>query len=1282
MRRTINFLFNLGDDIEQKKFSVGFLLDLSGSMQGEPLEQTKIAINNLLKPASGSQNILSLADQVSIVTFHSTVQKICPWVGRDDFDFFREFLFGIPDMADAVLKETGATALFDGMAAILESSYTHARQENDRIILLFSDGCNYGSERHSMQDVKNLIEKLNNGHIDKLAADAFLNSYGSDKVESLLYHPSGTDYYIFKPNVTESLIFNNISGAEHQQLLIRALKDSKKPIKVCSLYYRDPGSSTNGKRVLQEFADLSGGVLFDAPTSDHIPGVMLELFHKLELNGNSNIRSGLISRLTNERINENSNWFRCFSINTITRNIQKPPIDNRSPHTIIHTLVDAPCSRNDVDKYFKSVFCENHYLKNKLISNLHEQNTALGSDIQTNPFVFLVFKGNDIAGCSITPELLGILDDIRNDPNNILGTPDLDYHVFLVILLKDVVHYSDEDKRNLAALFNEINTTDPEHNRIHGIFLLGERNDHISANPSGFKSLPEYEFEQLVIENLTLLNTNQNLAIKAYMQGFESRNNSSKRYGRFLSIGTISLFADMEIVKEKFAYALCNDLFINLYNDNFSTSGDAVKREVDFFMEDLRFSSLRDRLLQGDEGLNLLGRFDAPSALDGSFTNNWRRIILQFVDQSQIGLSFLTRELHNESFIDFIKYLLFDVRNYVESCHAPGTFSSIVQERADMLLESKINQLQGITERLLYGAQGSSPKQAELWIQSLHEALTDYTQNCLMNEIADDNVNREYSNFSLSIPHLKITDDDPATPLDKLREKLESYPLPLTTRLKYYSMAGLFASGSLMLLLFSASPLLSLASFLIPLFTIGICEYRIKANQRQIKSLIKWYASAHRFRSRRNAIDIIIVQVNDLLEKLLKRIKDDNESIPVEKLLSGNLTEYDHLHLLRKALTYSFPKYFQKETHAAKRTSSFYMELTEGFMNGNRKKINIINESTIKKIAQLEKLNWKKTYEELTQTGQTIRKYALPSVRCDFLPPDFADLLNESSKKVGIQLSLKLTFREVIPERLYYLILLDSLTEDEIKELKGFLTHRAWEQKIDELTQKSVQQTESSNQNFMSLWRDVGYYQVWLNDVASIISKNQSGSDIIKSDIVFGLWKKIYAARREFKNLLVNSAKATLLAGLSDNFNLWQIIASSKNRGEIIQHIKSWCFAPVYLTNSANSYSEFSKLSYVSDSRYTNQNLQHILGKGLQELLDDSRTWEHESATIDDNVPLIFNHLVVIPLTDNSLLKSLAMAFNKGDVEPEKYFLEEFRNQHYKTKKQIQEYPWLFSELL
>ncbi len=70
-------MLNLGEDKQKKHYSIGFLLDLSGSMQGEPLEQVKIAINNLLKPMVAENGGIG-ADQVSIVTFHTHVQRVSP----------------------------------------------------------------------------------------------------------------------------------------------------------------------------------------------------------------------------------------------------------------------------------------------------------------------------------------------------------------------------------------------------------------------------------------------------------------------------------------------------------------------------------------------------------------------------------------------------------------------------------------------------------------------------------------------------------------------------------------------------------------------------------------------------------------------------------------------------------------------------------------------------------------------------------------------------------------------------------------------------------------------------------------------------------------------------------------------------------------------------------------------------------------------------------------------------------------------------------------------------
>jgi hypothetical protein len=1281
MRRTINLLVNLGEDVLQKKFSVGFLLDLSGSMQGPPLEQTKIAINNLLRPDDAGGNILSLADQVNIVTFHTTVQKICPWVNKEDFDFFREFLFGVPDMADVIMKDSGATALFDGMAEILISCYKEAKVENERIILIFSDGCNYGDERFTKKDVKALVEKQNYGFI--LKADALeIKNQNEKGFNQLLEDLHEKDYYLFKQGTTEANICSLITETQHQQILIKAFNSSKKPARICSLYYREPSASDRGLEILQEFATLTGGVVFDAPTPESIPNVMQELFHRLEYGENSSIRTGLISRLKENPVSGNTDWFRVFSINSTT---EEKGFKNENGHTIFNTRQENCRTRNEALESFKRDYINSSQdgeLSKILIPNFHNQGLTFGTNIQTNPFVYFVFRGNDTLGTSLFQTVSKILDSIRNDPMDILGTPHSDYHAFLVILIDNLINYTIEDKKKLSALFNEINLSDPDYDRVHGIYILSERNDHFKANPDGYKNLSKTEFEQMVVENLVSLNVNQQLVVQAYLETHAGRTRENA-YDRFLSIGNVSLFADKQQFADKVSFKLCHDLLLNLYDEDFKTDIDAVNREVDNYMADLSFSALRNNVLQGDNGLNLLTQIDCPSALESGFLSSWKSIVLTYTDQIGLSNHPLTRIVHNRSFIEFIQYLYFDVRNYVESCNTLGTFNSIVQNKIDALLESKTSQLQAITERLIYNGHLSSPKQAELWIENLSKRLKNYIDVNFAYDYNNDPVYREYSNFSYKTLGLDITDDNPATPLDRLKEKLENFPLPIASRFKYYSLAGLFAAGSLVFFYNGIIPIEGLLSLIIPILTVIWGEYRIGQNMKQLRKLINWYGMAHRQRSRRQALEFLRTRLNQMLIELKDKIKREDETITPDKLYTENLTEQDYLDLFRKSLTESLPCYFQYESKAAQGISNFHIDLTKGFYDWNKGHVDLIDEKNINKLAGLDKISWNGFYYNLLNTKDTISEYSFPTIKLTFLPPDFTGLLSNASAKPGINLLLKVQYKEIIKDRRYYLTLLDKLNNQEIAELKGFFNHKTWHEKIDILVNMFTDVKPVSDVNFFSLWRRVCYYQVWLNEVGRIIKNDESGKEIIKSENIFELWEKMYLARKEFREKLLQNSNQILAFNVDNALHIWNIIQQSANKDKLIKHVKNWSFSPVHLANAHHAYPSYAKQNYLAEQKYLSGSLKPMMQKDLSSLLEDSKFWNEIESQKGNN--LTFNHYVVIPFEDLSLLKNLSDILISPDfVDKDKgswreYFLDEFCEKYLKTRKQRKEFKWLFT---
>ncbi|MFW6046774.1 MAG: vWA domain-containing protein, partial [Candidatus Woesearchaeota archaeon] len=165
MQRTLNFLFNLGDEEERKELSISFLVDLSGSMIGEPLEKVKEALISLLSPLVLDDDGASPgADQVNLFTFHSTVQSVSPWVNKEDFDFFSECLLAIDNLA---FTGSGATALYDGINACLDSFKNEKlKKSNEKIIVVFSDGGENASTQNK-RDIDLKIKAFANGYLEK-----------------------------------------------------------------------------------------------------------------------------------------------------------------------------------------------------------------------------------------------------------------------------------------------------------------------------------------------------------------------------------------------------------------------------------------------------------------------------------------------------------------------------------------------------------------------------------------------------------------------------------------------------------------------------------------------------------------------------------------------------------------------------------------------------------------------------------------------------------------------------------------------------------------------------------------------------------------------------------------------------------------------------------------------------------------------------------------------------------------------------------------------------------
>lgn len=1282
-RRTINFLVNLGEDVQERKYSLGFLLDLSGSMQGEPLEKVKIAINNLLKPLVTDHSGFESADEVSIFTFHSVVRKLCPWVEKDDFDFFREFLIGIEGMSDALMKGSGSTAIYDGIFEILSSCYKEAKSDNERVVLIFSDGCECGDQVHSESDVKELAEKYKTGFVPEADVNGLISSSVSGDLDKILVKAPGKDYYFFVSNIDEDTILKIIGDPAQQSLLINHLRTTRRPVRICSLYYRDPGAPPEGRDLLQRFADLTGGLVFDAPSPESIPGVMRELFHKLEYRDKSGIREGLLRRLKNCDIENSDDWFRVFSVNHNYGTPELKDVENRDKHTIFNFSCEPSDKREEVLHKFSTKY-DGPFLTSLLTQNFNLQNQGLGK-IQANPFVNIVFRGNDLTGSSLPLYLYQLLDTIRKDPNDVLGTKYSEYHVFLVILLDKLIHYTEEDKKNLAAFLNEVNVFDKGSDRIHGIFLLSDRNDHHRENPDGFKTLSGIDYEGYVVESLFNLNAYQELPLKAYDMAFNARRSDAVQYNRFLSAGNVSLFADREEFFNKVSGRLCHDFLLNLYEEAFKTDEKSVQNETELFCSDTSFQALKTLVLQNPGGVDLLSSIDCPTVIGNGFTQSWKEIRLKFLDHTRPGQMFTERILVNHSFVDYIRHLYFDVRNYVEGCHAPGAFINTVNERVNGFLTAKFEQLRNTTDRFFYSDDESlsSPKQAGLWIETLFAKMDDYIRNGFISDFSNDPDVIRYNNFEYKTRWRHITDDNPEMPLSELRKKLESYPLPLSSRMKFYSLSMLLLGGIFLLLNLGISPVLGFGLLAFPVGVAIWGEYKIRVVKAQIQDLIRCYGLAHRNRARKAAMDYLRERLSEALVELKNKVRKETENESYDNLYPEDLSENDYFNLFKNAATSSLPKYFRMESLTSVPSGPFNIDLTGGLYDGEGHMIEILDGHALAKMAGVDKISWNELQNKLLSQRESIIRQLFPSVKLSFIPPGFGEQLKSMSQKPNINTSMKLQLYEVIPERQYILTLLDALTTDEVSELKRIYDNKMWHQKIDLLINLFAGETTVEGTNFYALWRDVGFYQAWLNKVTRLVASDDEDSSRMNGDFIFNLWKKMYRARKEFRIKLMENVANILKFRSNARFDLWEMIVLSGYRNNLTGHLRRTNFSGIYLTNSSHSYSDYHQLNYLAEEKYLSVNLMAYLQKNLKSLLQDNRTWSESGAGLKDS--LLFNHLVVIPVEDNSLLRNLAVILkddvaNSGSVDWKDYFLKDFCEHYLKTQKQRKEFKWLFSQ--
>jgi uncharacterized protein YegL len=119
---------------ESRRLPVYLLLDVSGSMSGEPIEAVRMGLRALLNDLQGDPNALDTV-WLSVITFESSARQVVP-------------LTEIGSFTEPALHASGSTALADALKLLTRSIDKEVRKNTPTqkgdwkpLVFLMTDGC-------------------------------------------------------------------------------------------------------------------------------------------------------------------------------------------------------------------------------------------------------------------------------------------------------------------------------------------------------------------------------------------------------------------------------------------------------------------------------------------------------------------------------------------------------------------------------------------------------------------------------------------------------------------------------------------------------------------------------------------------------------------------------------------------------------------------------------------------------------------------------------------------------------------------------------------------------------------------------------------------------------------------------------------------------------------------------------------------------------------------------------------------------------------------------------
>jgi hypothetical protein len=1275
MKRTINFLFNLGDEVKEKKLSIGFLIDLSHSMQGEPLDNLKKALLQLFKPlVKYNPNINSsaeipAADEVMLMTFATEVHKVCPWVQNQDFDFFSELLLAVPEV---IFSRDGATALYDGLYSLI-TEFSKAKKENEKILIIFSDGGEYKSKKKK-EEIQKLIYKYRNGFVSNSLYNQLSAQISKHDLEKI-FEKSFDDDYIFRSAFEKAIIDLKIE-VDLKDKLFELQKDSITNIHIYSLFYVSQ-EFKGDKNLLEEFSHLTDGKVYNSPNEETIPAILDEMIMDIIYEDHSSIRTKLYKRLKN--YSSANDWFRLCSFNTVVMEIPQKRFSDSFVHPIYHLSLPELINKKNISRQnYLDYFIERLNETNGIYTDIKNcfNDMSMGAeftDVENINNILVTLRGNDIIANSSTQLLCKTIKEKATDLFN--GSEMV--NIILVVLLDKFVEYSELDKKRLYAFLNEINET--EQDEINAVYLISDINKYANNADNGFASLLKQNYEDLVVELLYSLSFNQDLFNKI----IQSTVDVSGNLKRFIAIGGISVYLDLKDYIKTVSRSVTVDLLSNLFNENkIKSDEDFIGSNLKDFFNEIEYSKIKNELLDCNPHHNLIEQIDTPSIkLFTPFSKSKEFLTPNRIDPRSPLRTF---KYMYSNIIDYISLLFYDVKEYVDVCHSIEFFEAELDRRLYGMSERYYSFLKGKVDYLLFEDDNrSSVINAKIFLSKLFERLNNFINSDLDALYQSDPFNGKLNSWEFELDkETKISKQDIEHIQDELKRKIQNFPLPSTVRFRYYSFALLLTLGLYGLITgLAIEPLLNLVSLLPFAIIISLCERKISMAYKQIQTVIEYYSHVHKYYSWQRAFGVLTQKIKTFYEQLLNKIDCDLDGKKDEKpFYLDSYNENQLIEIFKESCYKSIPVYYTKNEQLDDGQNKFHLSIKRYISKSLINQSNIfellnklgINSTGLENKVQL-------TREILKNNKEVLPRRNSPSVYISFLPPHL--------KNLSAGILSKLIIEEIIKENKYLITLLRELNSEEEKELINIFEGDIWKNKIAELIKTRKDLTTSYTHNTFSLWRGVVSYEIWLLKLTEII-QNQKGAIEFNTDEIFYFWKEMYEPRRKFKNLIYKHIEQICESKITINFNLMRIILNINEKETVLRHINGFSYPVLYINcNSPIDYPQIENV-YSASASY---NKTDLLKEGINfdNILKSSNPWEFKKINIDDT-ELYFNSFYYIDSENSgkySILHSLVREMKLDELRKTEnkdlsnYFLEDFITRFLNGKREKSNYKFLFDNM-